>query len=126
MTPGAMARLITAINENRSLGLSAVSEKEYYAKQTSSGALLEEAGIFIALIMAVGSSLSVPRTALRDQGVFLVADGKAVYRKVRVETASRNTVLVAEGLQEGDQVIVNPPADLKDGQAVKLEGKDSQ
>jgi putative ABC transport system permease protein len=60
--PNAMARLITAIDENRGLGLSAVSEKEYYAKQTSSGALLEAAGIFIALIMAVGSSFAAMNT----------------------------------------------------------------
>lgn len=60
--PEAMARLIAAISENRSLGLSATSEKEYYAKQTSSGVLLEASGIFIALIMAVGSSFATMNT----------------------------------------------------------------
>src|SRR5260370_11263956 len=55
---GVMERLITAIDENRSLGLSAVPEKEYYAKQTSAGTLLDAIGIFIALIMAVGSSFA--------------------------------------------------------------------
>lgn len=60
--PGAMARLIAAINEDRSLGLSPTPEKEYYAKQTSSGVLLEASGIFIALIMAVGSSFAAMNT----------------------------------------------------------------
>jgi ABC-type lipoprotein release transport system permease subunit len=60
--PGAMARLIAAISEDRSFGLSATSEKEYYAKQTSSGVLLEASGIFIALIMAVGSSFAAMNT----------------------------------------------------------------
>jgi putative ABC transport system permease protein len=60
--PEAMARLITAIGEDRRLELSATSEKEYYAKQTSSGALLEVSGIFIALIMAVGSSFAAMNT----------------------------------------------------------------
>lgn len=60
--PGAMARLIAAIGGDRSLGLSATSEKEYYAKQSSSGALLEASGIFIALIMAVGSSFAAMKT----------------------------------------------------------------
>ena len=55
----AMARLIAAIGEDRSLGL---SEKEYYAKQTSSGVLLEASGIFIALIMGVGSSFAAMNT----------------------------------------------------------------
>jgi putative ABC transport system permease protein len=58
----AMARLIAAIGEDRSLGLSATSEKEYYAKQTSSGVLLEASGIFIALIMGVGSSFAAMNT----------------------------------------------------------------
>jgi putative ABC transport system permease protein len=59
---GAMAQLITRINENRSFNLSATSEKIYYAKQTSAGMLLEVAGIFIALIMAVGSSFAAMNT----------------------------------------------------------------
>jgi putative ABC transport system permease protein len=58
----AMTQLITAIDENRSLGLSAVSEKAYYAKQTSAGTVLEAMGIFIALIMAVGSSFAAMNT----------------------------------------------------------------
>ncbi len=60
--PAAMARFIAAIGEDRSLGLSATSEKEYYAKQTSSGVLLEASGIFIAFIMAVGSSFAAMNT----------------------------------------------------------------
>jgi putative ABC transport system permease protein len=59
---GAMTQLITGIDENRSLGLSAVSEKAYYAKQTSAGTVLEAMGIFIALIMAVGSSFAAMNT----------------------------------------------------------------
>jgi putative ABC transport system permease protein len=58
----AMSKLIAAIGDNRSLELSATSEKEYYAKQTSSGALLEASGIFIALIMGVGSSFAAMNT----------------------------------------------------------------
>lgn len=58
----AMDRLIIAIGEERSLGLSATSEKEYYAKQTSSGVLLEASGILIALVMGVGSSFAAMNT----------------------------------------------------------------
>jgi HlyD family secretion protein len=71
-------------------------------------------------------TVSVPKTALRDQGVFVVADGKATYRKVRVGTASANMVQIAEGLQEGDQVIVSLPVGLKEGQGVEVERRDNQ
>jgi HlyD family secretion protein len=71
-------------------------------------------------------TVSVPKTALRDQGVFVVADGKATYRKVRVGTASANVVQIAEGLQEGDQVIVSLPVGLKEGQGVEVERRDNQ
>jgi len=58
----AMEQLQKAISQNRNLNLSAISEKEYYAKQTSAGTMLEFAGIFIALIMAVGSSFAAMNT----------------------------------------------------------------
>jgi HlyD family secretion protein len=71
-------------------------------------------------------TVSVPKTALRDQGIFVVADGKAVHRQVRIGIASADMVQITEGLQEGDQVIVNPPVGLKEGQAIKLERRDTQ
>ena len=62
--------------------------------------------------------LSLPRAAIRNQGVFVIVDGKATYRKVRISGTSAEESRIAEGLKEDDQVIVNPPAGLKDGQAV--------
>jgi HlyD family secretion protein len=35
-------------------------------------------------------------------------------------------VQITEGLQEGDQLIVNPPAGVKEGQTVKPERRDNQ
>ena len=58
----AMEQLRKAIDENRNLNLTVIPEKEYYARQTSAGMMLEFAGIFIALIMAVGSSFSAMNT----------------------------------------------------------------
>jgi HlyD family secretion protein len=50
--------------------------------------------------------LEIPQGAVRDQAVFVVVDGRAVRRGVRT-------------LIGGEDVIVNPPADLKDGQRVR-------
>jgi putative ABC transport system permease protein len=54
--------LINSLNDDRRLGVIAQTEKDYYAAQTSSGALLQYLGIFISIIMAVGSSFAAMNT----------------------------------------------------------------
>ena len=70
--------------------------------------------------------VSVPKSAIRDQAVFVVADGKAVYRKVQVGAASGDAVRISGGLRDGEKVIVIPPSGLKDGQAVNLIRREEQ
>jgi len=59
---GAVEALINSLNDDRRLNVLAQSEKNYYDKQTSSGALLQFLGIFISIIMAVGSSFAAMNT----------------------------------------------------------------
>lgn len=54
--------LINSLNDDRRLGVVAQTEKEYYDSQTSSGAILQYLGIFISVIMAVGSSFAAMNT----------------------------------------------------------------
>jgi HlyD family secretion protein len=63
--------------------------------------------------------VTVPASVVRDNGVFLVIDGRAVRRTVKVAGTSSQGVQIADGLIGGEDVIVNPPADLKDGQRVR-------
>ena len=58
----AVPALINSLNDDRRLGVIAQTEKDYYASQTSSGALLQTLGIFISIIMAVGSSFAAMNT----------------------------------------------------------------
>ena len=58
----AVPALINSLNEDRRLGVIAQTEKEYYDSQTSSGAVLQYLGIFISVIMAVGSSFAAMNT----------------------------------------------------------------
>jgi HlyD family secretion protein len=51
--------------------------------------------------------------------VFVVLDGKAVRRTVKTGPTSSSGVQVKEGLIGGEDLIVNPPADLKDGARVE-------
>jgi len=54
--------LVNSLNDDRRLGVLAQTEKSYYDAQTSSGALLQYLGIFIAIVMAVGSSFAAMNT----------------------------------------------------------------
>ncbi len=61
----------------------------------------------------------VPAAAVKDDTVFVVLNGKAARRKVTVGGTSSQGVQVESGLIGGEDVILNPPADLKDGQKVR-------
>src|SRR5438477_9469195 len=54
--------LINDINNDQRLNMNALSEREYYDLQTRSAAPIEFTGVFIAIIMAVGSSFAAMNT----------------------------------------------------------------
>ena len=54
--------LINDLNNDQRLGVDASSEKEYYDQQMSQGAPIEFVGIFVAIVMAVGSSFAAMNT----------------------------------------------------------------
>ena len=60
--PVAAQALVRNISNDQQLNVDAEMEKEYYEKQTSSGALLRYLGTFVAIIMAVGSSFAAMNT----------------------------------------------------------------
>ena len=50
--------LINSLNDDRRLDVGAMTEKAYYESQTNTAAPLQYLGVFIAIIMAVGSSFA--------------------------------------------------------------------
>jgi putative ABC transport system permease protein len=60
--PVAAAALINSISSDQRLELTALSEKEYYDGQTASAIPIEYTGIFVAIIMAIGSSFAAMNT----------------------------------------------------------------
>jgi RND family efflux transporter MFP subunit len=82
-------------------------------------AFLEIAG---APAAAVGAVL-VPKVALQNQDghdvVFAVQNGRAERRAVTVRDTQGDDAVLSAGLAVGEKVIVNSPAGLKDGAAVK-------
>jgi len=67
-------------------------------------------------------AIVVPSAAVRDGAVFVVSNGRAVRRQVKAGSAVAQGVHIEEGLIGGEDLIVNPPADLKDGDRVKTKG----
>jgi HlyD family secretion protein len=61
----------------------------------------------------------VPSTAVRDGGVFVMLEGKAIRRGVKTGPTSGTGVRIEEGLVGGEDLIVSPPVGLKDGDKVR-------
>src|SRR5262249_18256541 len=57
-----LTTLRDALNDNRRLNVSAIAERTYYDNQTVSGAPLKWLGLFVSVVMAVGSSFAAMNT----------------------------------------------------------------
>jgi putative ABC transport system permease protein len=60
--PVAAKALINDISNDQRLNLDAMSETDYYDAQTSSGLVIESLGIFVSIIMGIGSSFAAMNT----------------------------------------------------------------
>jgi len=63
--------------------------------------------------------ISVPATAVRDNAVFVLLDGKAVRRAVKVGNTTSQGIQIEDGLIGGEDLVANPPSDLKSGQKIR-------
>jgi HlyD family secretion protein len=72
--------------------------------------------------VAAKSVVFVPTAAVRSDAVFLVLNQKVIRRTVKVTGNTSEGLRIEEGLIGGEDLILNPPADLKDGMKVKLKG----
>ncbi len=61
----------------------------------------------------------VPAGAVHDNSVFVLTDGRAVKKTVKVGGTTSQGVRIESGLIGGEDLISNPPPDLKDGQKVR-------
>jgi HlyD family secretion protein len=61
----------------------------------------------------------VPAAAVKDGAVFVVASGRVVRRSVKTGGVGAQGIQIDEGLNGGEDIVVNPPTDLKDGSRVK-------
>src|SRR5277367_2326928 len=82
--------LVNSLNDDRRLGVLAQTEKAYYESQTNSGALLQFLGVFISIIMAVGSSFAAMNTMYAA-----VARRSREIGTLRVLGFSRNSIMLS-------------------------------
>ena len=61
----------------------------------------------------------IPAAAIHDNVVFVMFEGKAVKRAVKTGSTNSKGVRIEDGLIGGEDLILNPPATLKDGDRVK-------
>ena len=62
-------------------------------------------------------------SAVRDNAVFVVAGDKVVRTLVELGSPTAGGIAVKKGISAGDEVVVNPPADLVDGSAIRRQEK---
>jgi HlyD family secretion protein len=62
----------------------------------------------------------VPEGTVQNGSVFVVVNNRARKKNVTTSGTSARGVLVENGLLGGENVIVSPPADLKDNQRVEV------
>jgi RND family efflux transporter MFP subunit len=74
-------------------------------------------GMFATASLALPDEASpaVPKTAVRENHVFVVTDGKVKERLVQTGAERDGWVAVTDGLAAGDKVVSNPGADVQDG-----------
>jgi HlyD family secretion protein len=74
-------------------------------------------------LKTIESAISIPKEALRREGekygVFLLQQGKLVWREVQTGAASVTRIEVLSGLKEGDPIALAGEETLRDGMAVR-------
>ncbi|MEZ5354366.1 MAG: efflux RND transporter periplasmic adaptor subunit [Bryobacteraceae bacterium] len=65
-------------------------------------------------------AIAIPESAVRDGAVFVALGEKAVRRPVKTARPANGRVVVEQGLNGGEDVIVSPPETLKDGGRIRV------
>lgn len=78
----------------------------------------------VSLVDGKSTTLLIKSTAVRQNGqmqqVFVTEEGKARMRLVRTGAETDGRIEILSGLRAGDQVVIDPPATLRDGQPLLI------
>lgn len=92
--------------------------------------ILPDMGVKVSFIDSSGAAAQktvvIPKSAIRHDGdqdvVFIVNGNRAERRAVKVAATEGDDVKLLSGVSEGERVVVEGPAELKDGTKVKVLG----
>ncbi|MFN0102612.1 MAG: efflux RND transporter periplasmic adaptor subunit [Bryobacteraceae bacterium] len=73
-----------------------------------------------APVAAARAVVIAPTAAIKDGAVFVAVNGKAVKRAVRTSGSTPQGMRVEDGLNGGEDLILNPSAELKDGAKINV------
>jgi len=69
----------------------------------------------------------IPTAAVRDsagrKSIFIVFEGKATERVIKAGNSTSRGIEIAEGLIGGEEIVLSPPATLKDGDRIAVKAK---
>ena len=99
-----------------------VVQPDEYLRPEMNASVAFLAGEKTSAAVAATPQVTVPQTAVREGAVFVFLNGKAVRRAVKVTGSTSQGLRIEQGLNGGEDLIVNPPAGLKDGDNVKRKG----
>jgi HlyD family secretion protein len=68
------------------------------------------------------NAITIPSSTIREQSVFVVSDGRAIRRHVQIAGTTPRGARIIQGLTGGEDLILNPPTSLSDGQKVRIKG----
>lgn len=72
------------------------------------------------------NALLIPFTALRGGFVFVAEGGRAKRRAIKIGIAGAQRLQIVQGIGDNDLVISDPPANLKDGDAIELQADEKK
>ena len=72
------------------------------------------------VLREAADAVLVPAAALREGRIFVVQDGVARLRAVRIGVQGPRMIEIREGLAAGETVLLDAPASLADGQSVRV------
>ena len=71
------------------------------------------------ILRKAGNALLVPATAVRQDTVWRVANGRAEPRKVAVGAKGAREVEILDGVDDNDRILASPPPGLKAGERIR-------
>ncbi len=92
---------------------------EYLRPEMNASVAFYDEGTATPAASAAKPVIYIPPGAVRNDAVFVIFEGKAVRRAVKTGGVSTQGLRIDDGLIGGEDLILNPPADMKDGDRVR-------